>query len=102
MAGALVLFHFAVPFAILLSRGVKRNPRRLSQLALGLLVICWVDLFWQVAPAFHPVGFTLSWLDLLAPLAVGGLWLASFAWLLKRRPILPIGDPYLEEAVGHD
>ena len=55
----LVLFHFAVPFAILLSRGVKRNPRRLSWLALGLLVVCWVDLYWQVAPAFHPEGFTL-------------------------------------------
>jgi hypothetical protein len=102
VALALVLFHFAVPFAVLLSRDVKRNPRRLSQLSLGLLAICWLDVFWQVKPVFHPDGFALSWLDLVAPLAVGGLWLATFAWLLKRRPILPLGDPYLEEAHGHD
>lgn len=102
VALALVLFHFAVPFAILLSRDVKRNPRRLAWLALGILAICWVDVFWQVAPVFHPEGLALSWLDLAAPLAVGGLWLATFAWLLKRRPILPLGDPYLEEARGHD
>lgn len=99
---ALVLFHFALPFALLLSRELKRNARRLAALAAGVLVIRWVDLYWQVAPVFHLDGFALGWLDLAAPVAVGGLWLAVFVWLLGRRPILPYNDPYLEEAVAHD
>ena len=102
VALVLVFLHFAVPFAILLSRDVKRNPRRLSYVAIGLLVVCWVDLYWQVAPVFHPEGVTLGWLDVAAPIGIGGVWLAAFAWQLKRRPLIPFGDPYLVEAVGHD
>jgi hypothetical protein len=98
IGGALVVFHFAVPFALLLSRDLKRNSRRLAGLALFILFARWIDLYWQVVPSLSPEAITLSWLDLAAPAAVGGLWLAAFVWLLKRRPLLPVGDPYLPEA----
>jgi hypothetical protein len=40
--------------------------------------------------------------DLAAPLALGGLWFGVFAWQLKQLPLLPLGDPKLEEAITVD
>jgi len=62
----------------------------------------WLDLVWQVEPAFSPERFSFHWLYLAAPLAVGGLWLAAWAAELKKRPLLPLRDPWLPEALAHD
>ena len=102
IALALVVFHFALPFALLLSRDLKRSARRLGAVALAMLVMRWIDLFWQVEPAFHHGDFAFSWLYPVALLAVGGLWLAAFVAELKKRPLLPIQDPYLPEAIAHE
>jgi hypothetical protein len=59
-----------------------------------------VDLFWLVAPAFHPGEFRLHWMDVVAPIGLGGLWLSVFVWHLKGRPALPLHDPRMEEALG--
>ncbi len=112
----IVLFHFAVPFAILLSRDIKRNPRNLAIVAVGVLVIRLVELFWQVEPAFqhglpgaaegHHAAAAIHpqfwWLYLAGPLFIGGAWLFWFARELKARPLLPIHDPYLPEAIAHE
>jgi len=99
---SLALLHFALPFALLLSRDLKKQPRRLAALAVFILAMRWVDHLWQIEPVFHPHGLYVHWLDVAAPVAVGGLWLAAFAWLLKRRPIVPIHDPWLAESVGEE
>jgi hypothetical protein len=105
IALVLVALRFAVPFALLLSRDLKRDARRLAALALFLLAMCWLDLHWQVAPAVEREGLAVGWLDLAAPLGVGGLWLALFVRLLGRRPLVPVGDPTLvplaREAAAH-
>lgn len=98
---ALVVFQFMVPFALLLSRDLKRNTRALAAVALFILVMRWVDHLWQIAPNFHE-HVVVHWLDVAAPLAVGGLWLTGFVWLFKRRPAVPVHDPYLEEALGDE
>jgi hypothetical protein len=95
----LVLFHFAVPFALLLSRNLKRDVRRLSLIALLLLAMRWVDLWWLVAPAFHPSGFPLHWLDPVALAALGGVWVWLFTRELKARPLVPFNDPFLPAAL---
>ena len=104
IALALVAFHFALPFALLLSRDVKRHASRLIGVAILMAVMRIVDLFWQVEPGY--VGETGTqnpafwWMYLAAPVAIGGLWLAWFLRELKRRPLLPVHDPYLAEAVA--
>jgi hypothetical protein len=95
----LVGFHFAFPFVLLLSRELKRRPERLAAVALGMLVIRWVEFVWQVEPAFSPEAFSFHWLYLASPVAVGGLWVWAWAAELKKRPLLPFNDPWLEEAI---
>ncbi len=98
---ALILFHFALPFALLLSQSLKRQGRTLLRIALLVIFMRFVDLFWLVTPDFQKQGFYLHWMDILAPIGLGGIWLAAFLWNLKRHPLMPVGDPYLQEALAH-
>lgn len=102
VALVIVLFHFALPFLLLLSRDLKRNPRLLVIVAGLMLVMRIVDLFWQVEPGFHHHSPGLYWMYAAAPLALGGLWLWLFLGELKKRPLLPVNDPYLPEALAHE
>jgi len=95
VAVGLVLFQFALPFAILLSRSVKRNARRLAVVALLVLLSRLIDLFWLVKPSFTPQRFALHWMDVAAVLGVGGVWLSFFLWRLRDQPLLPLHDPAL-------
>lgn len=80
----LAVFHFAVPFLVLLSRDVKRHPGLLAAVAAWLLAMRLADLYWLIAPAFHPGGVAVHWLDLVLPPALGALWLATLAWRFSR------------------
>jgi hypothetical protein len=93
IGAALIALQFAVPFVLLLSRAIKRNPAVLASVATGVAVMHWIELFWFVAPTFHPEGFSLHWTTLLAPIAIGGVWLWSFLSYLKGQSLLPLHDP---------
>ncbi len=96
IAFVVVLLHFAFPFLFLLSRSLKRNAGKLFLVAVLILVMRLVDFFWVIAPSFLHEHFHVSWMDIVAPLAMGGLWLTVFAWALNRRPLIPINDPQYE------
>jgi hypothetical protein len=98
-----IIFHFALPFLMLLSRDLKRNARLLAGVAGLVLLMRLVDLFWIVAPKADKTNFELSglWLYFVAPIGLGGIWLWYFATQLRKRPLLPLNDPYLEEALEH-
>ncbi len=98
---ALVVFHFALPFVLLLSRKTKRRVELLVKVAVGMIVMRFLDLFWLIAPSFHTEAFALHWLDVAAPVGIGGLWIAYFVRQLKDRPLLPLRDPRVEIAFSH-
>ncbi len=108
----LIVFHFAVPWLLLLSRDRKRNPARLVWVAAWILFMRYTDLFMLVTPEFASTGqnlhmlageheslFFVHWLDLAAPLGIGGVWLWMFFTQLAQRPLLAFGDPYLRESM---
>jgi len=97
----IILFHFAVPFVLLLNRPVKRHMRALAAVGAGLVVMTWVDLYWFIMPAFYPLGPHIDWMDIVAPFGIGGLWLALFIRQLKSKPRLPLHDPRFEGVVQH-
>jgi hypothetical protein len=96
----LVVFHFAVPFLILLSRNVKRRAKTVGMVALWILAVRAIDLFWLVRPEFPQTGFALHWLDLTLPIGLGGVWLGVFARQLKTRPLLPLGEPEVRQMLA--
>jgi hypothetical protein len=100
IAVALVAFHFVVPFVLLLSRAVKRHAGVLVKVAIGILAVRLIDLFWLVAPEFHTHGVSVSWLDVVLPASMFSLWLGCFVRQLRGRAILPIYDPEFDETLG--
>jgi hypothetical protein len=102
IAMGLVVVHFFMPFLLLLLRATKRNVRLLAALAMVLVVIRLIDLYWVVMPAFPgKKTFSVHWMDLAALMGIGGLWMTVFAWRLKGRALLPLHDPLLEESLHH-
>lgn len=103
---ALVMVHFCIPFALLLSRNFKRNPNSLMKLAAWCLFARYMDDFFFIAPAFpnHAGHFHYSWLDAVVPISLAGFWLALFFQHLKARPLMALQDPHvdlvLEQAYG--
>jgi hypothetical protein len=95
---SLALFHFCVPFAILLSRPFKRDIRKLVWLAVWLMFMRFVDLFWIIEPNFSKT-FTVTIADIVVPVALGGFWLAYFFRNLASLPLLPAYDPSAGEVL---
>ena len=97
----LIVFHFAIPFLILLSRSIKRQPEMLVKVAYGIVIVRLVDWFWLIAPEFHHEGLSIHWLDVLLPAALSAIWIGCFLRELRGRAILPLHDPQFGEALGH-
>jgi hypothetical protein len=97
----MVTLHFALPYALLLSRDLKRDSRRLRLIATWILAARVVDYYWHVAPEFHENGLTIGLLDVALPIAIGGIFLALFAVNLRSRSLLPVNDPGLPKALAH-
>src|ERR1017187_5494272 len=94
----IVIFHFAIPFGTLLSRSFKRNIRKLVWLAVWLMLMRYLDLFWIIEPNFSKT-FTGTIADVVVPVAIGGFWLAYFFRNLGSLPLLPAYDPSAGEVL---
>ncbi|HSQ56157.1 MAG TPA: hypothetical protein VLM40_10490 [Gemmata sp.] len=112
VSAALCVFHFAVPFLLLLFRDIKLHPVRLRAVAVYLLFICALDVMWWIAPTFN-AGTSLfpdwhssfpAWLiDVGAVAGIGGLWGLYFIRELKSRPLMPVSEVYrLPEGHHHE
>ena len=101
VALALIVFHFGVPFLLLLSRFMKRKREMLAGIAVGLFVMSIIDIFWLTVPAYEKQGPQFQWMDWVAIIGIGGLWTWRFLAQLRGKPLLPLHDPRLEKIVQH-
>ncbi len=99
---ALVVLHFFVPWMLLLQRGVKRRLRTLSFVALWIVLLTLLDIYWIVEPSWDRAAPRFHLADIFALLGVGGLWVAAFFWQLKKLPLLPLHDPRFEGVLLHE
>jgi hypothetical protein len=98
----LMVGHFVAPFFYLMGRAVKRRNATLAVGGAWLLVMHFVDLYWQVMPTLHPEGFSPSALDVTAFLAVGGCFVGAASWLMRRQALVPLRDPRLAESLAFE
>src|SRR5204863_1471083 len=95
-----VVLHFFIPFVLLLARSTKTHFERLPNLAIFVLALRLMDIYWLAGPSSLPTkhfGLHVSWMDFLTPIGIGGIWLAAFSWLLEGLPMLPHLEPADEE-----
>jgi hypothetical protein len=97
----LVIGHFALPFALLLSSDLKKNFKMLRRVAVLIIVMRMIGVFWETVPEFFPYHIHVSWMDFTAPIGLGGVWLAFFLTNLLKRPLIPRNNPNLEGALAH-
>jgi hypothetical protein len=96
------IFHWLIPFALLLSKDLKKNKKRLIRVAQWMIFAKFFDLFWLIEPNFKDAAKNLhfSWgiLEYIAvPVAMVSLWVAFYCWNLQSRPLVQTNDPHLAE-----
>jgi hypothetical protein len=94
----LALLGFVIPFVILLSRPFKRDIRRLVWLAVWLMLIRYLDLFWIIEPNFSKT-LAVTVADIVVPVAIGGIWLWYFFRNLASLPLIPAYDQDAHEVL---
>jgi hypothetical protein len=100
LAYGLVVFHFAVPFFLMLFRRHKQHAQILAGIAGLLVAMRFLDLLWYIGPAFEPE-LTIRWIDLVLPCAIGGFWVALFLQGFKSRPYVSEQDLELSGSLQH-
>ena len=96
------IFHWLIPFSLLLSRDIKRNKKRLTRVCQWMIFAKAFDLFWLIEPNFKDAARNLhfSWgiLEYAAvPVAMASFWIAFFCTRLKSRPLVQTNDPHVAE-----
>ncbi|HZD49793.1 MAG TPA: hypothetical protein VE178_13720 [Silvibacterium sp.] len=97
-----VIFHWLIPFTLLLSSDLKRIKSRLAIVCCIMIFARAWDLWWLIEPNFpdarRNLHFSVGMLEYATlPTALVAFWLAYFFWQLKQRPVLATNDPHLEE-----
>jgi len=102
-AALAVVFHFPIPFLLLLFRHVKSSPKALRNICIMLLAVIFIDVMWWISPSMsHEHSPKFYWLmDVAAWVGVGGVWIYVFLGQLKKHPLLPTREVYLLEAYHH-
>jgi uncharacterized membrane protein YpjA len=98
---ALIICHFVIPFALLLSRDIKRKPPRLSLVAVWVLLVHLLDLFWLVMPTLDPNTVKFSLWIIPGWLGLGGLGVAFALWKIRGHYTLPVKDPFLDTSLRY-
>ncbi len=95
----LVYGHFLAPFLLLMPRFVKRRSTALKVMAIWILFMHWVDLYWNVLPNFSKHGVHFHWLDLSTMLGIGGIFVWHFWKTYRASSPVPVNDPKLSASI---
>jgi hypothetical protein len=94
----LAVFHFLVPFLVLIPRAAKTEPRRLACVAAIMLLAHWLDLYWMVFPVLG-IGPVFGWPEASFAVFFLSASLLCFLRLMARGSSMPVGDPFLQEGL---
>ena len=93
----LIIAHFIVPYAALLSQPAKMDPKRLKFISIWILFAHFIDLYWLVMPNVN--GYYFSWIDIIVPLLAIGVIILIFNYRANKSNLVPFGDPKLQKGL---
>ncbi len=96
----IVFGHFIIPFFMLFPQTIKRNKIVMTIMTLWILVMHWIDIYWLVMPSLSHHGVHLSWIDLVAFIGIGGIFLYVFWRFFTQHPLVPVNDPNLKKSIN--
>jgi hypothetical protein len=103
------IFHWVIPFTLLLSRDLKRNKNKMIWLTCWMLFARSFDLFWLIEPNFadsarnlHLVGNWGMLAYITVPVAVLAIWAWFYLTNLMSRPLINVNDPHVAEMLEVD
>jgi hypothetical protein len=98
IAVTIILFHFFLPFFMLLMRPIKDRPETISVVTVIIIVMRYVAIYWLIAPSWYE-HFHYSIWSLTSLIGIGGVWIWAFLEQLKGQTIIPIHETWVEEAI---
>jgi hypothetical protein len=100
---SLFLLHFAVPFLLLLSRDLKRDPRKLATVAGLLLAMRLVADAWIVLPSSAANAAWAVALTVACAIVIGAASVAAFVGVRRRLPAIEpaTGEQAAGESTSH-
>jgi hypothetical protein len=99
IAAMLIIFHFFLPFFLLLMRSIKDRPRTIAIVTVIILAMRYIEIYWLTAPAHYGEHFRFSWMSVAALVGIAGVWFWFFVQQLKGQTIIPIHETWVEEAI---
>jgi hypothetical protein len=99
LAVLMIVFHFFLPFFLLLIREIKDRPSTIGVVTVIIIVMRYVAIYWQVVPSWTGEHFAYSWMSLASLVGIGGVWMWAFIGQLKGQTIIPIHETWVEEAI---
>jgi hypothetical protein len=97
----LIVANFLLPFFTLLSRTLKFQPRALAVVAVWLMAIHYVDIYWLVMPGLFPDAPHPHLAHLAALIGVGGVAVATALWRARGTFAIPVKDPNLSYSLRY-
>ena len=99
LAILIIVFHFFLPFFMLLMRPIKDRAGTIGVVTVIILVMRYVAIYWTVAPSWYGDQFHYSIWSPTSLIGIGGVWIWAFIEQLKGQTIIPIHETWVEEAI---
>lgn len=100
LGALLIMFGFFLPFLLLLSPRMKREPKNLAIVGFVILAIRFLDVHYNVSPMFR-TSVIPNVSDIGGLIAFGGLWCLLFGVFVTQAPLLVKNQPQLKEVADH-
>jgi len=109
----LLIGHLFIPFLAMMGRTVRRNKTFLFGATIYLLVMHVLDHFWLVMPHYNHMpgghsrelattGLFSFFGDIACTVGMVSAFIAIFCLVARNRPLVPLQDPRLGEALNHE
>lgn len=102
ISAILLLGHFILPFLILLPRGTKRVLPILGTMAVWLLIVHAIDMYWILMPVLQTHWEGFHWLDITCLLGLSALFWGMSVYRLNRHSTVPYNDPRFQKSLAFE